>query len=124
MKFIKVLILMLVFPFLGINAQTNVSADDFAVEVKKDNIQIVDVRTPREFTQGHIEGAININIYDKQFASIVTSKLDKSKKVAVYCRSGSRSRKAMSILTREGYNVVNLNRGLMAWQWAGKSLVK
>ena len=52
------------------------------------------------------------------------SVLDKQRPVAIYCRSGRRSARAASLLTEQGYTVTNLGGGVMAWQDAGKSLVK
>jgi rhodanese-related sulfurtransferase len=100
-----------------------VDAAGFKAEVDGEKVQLVDVRTPGEYTQGHIENAININVYAKDFA-VKTNSLDKSKPVYVYCRSGARSMKAANNLKSRGYNVVNLNGGIGGWMRNGFKVVK
>ncbi len=81
----------------------------------KKNVLILDVRTPEEFSQGHIEGAINIPV---QEIEKMIGELNKYKKyeIIVYCRSGSRSRKASEILIKHGFrNVYNLKGGFIEW---------
>lgn len=100
-----------------------VDATAFDAEITGKEVQLVDVRTPKEYVQGHIEKAININVYDPKFVEN-TNKLDKSKPVYVYCRSGARSMKAAGDLKKRGYNVVNLNGGIGGWMRGGFKLVK
>ena len=80
----------------------NPSADEFEDYLQKDSIQLVDVRTVAEYTEGHIPGSLNINVLDEQFAANVDELLDKNHSVAVYCKSGRRSRNAARILTKKG----------------------
>ena len=100
-----------------------VDARGFKTEVDGKKVQLVDVRTPREFTQGHLENAINYNIFDNDFTT-KTEILDKSKPVYVYCRSGARSMNAAKNLKNRGYNVVNLNGGINGWMSKGFKIVK
>jgi len=100
-----------------------VEAADFKAEIEGKKVQLVDVRTPGEYTQGHIENAVNINIFDKAFDT-KTDVLDKSKPVYVYCRSGARSMKAANNLKNRGFNVVNLNGGISSWMRNGFKIVK
>jgi len=80
------------------------------------DIQLIDVRTPEEFSEGHIDNAVNINFYDDNFIKDMTSKLDKSKPVYVYCRSGGRSGKASKKLEDAGFTkVYDLKGGFMNW---------
>ena len=81
----------------------NLSADEFEDYLQKDSIQLVDVRTVAEYTEGHIPGSLNINVLDEQFAANVDELLDKNHSVAVYCKSGRRSRNAARILTKKGF---------------------
>lgn len=86
---------------------------DFKKAIVGQNVQLVDVRTPEEFSGGYIEGAININIYDKTFADKI-SKLDKSKPVYVYCRSGARSQFAAKQMQQLGFtSIIDLKGGYM-----------
>jgi len=84
------------------------------IEMKRD-VLILDVRTQEEFSQGHIEGAINIPV---QEIEKMIGELRKYKKyeIIVYCRSGNRSRRASEILVRYGFkNVYNLKGGFIEW---------
>lgn len=79
---------------------------------------LIDVRTPREFNDGHLPGAVNIDIYDPGFLDRV-SKLDRNRATFVYCRSGSRSYSAALALTDMGFaTVFNLQRGIIGWHGA------
>lgn len=62
---------------------------------------LLDVRTPEEFASGHIEGAININLFDSNFAAQVEG-LDLKKPIFVYCKSGGRSGKSAQVLLKKG----------------------
>jgi rhodanese-related sulfurtransferase len=76
---------------------------------------ILDVRTSGEFMGGHIPGALNIDIMRPDFNAAI-SKLDKSKTYLVYCRSGSRSAQACSVLAAKGYKAINLSGGIISWR--------
>ena len=89
-----------------------------------DSIQLVDVRTPEEFAEGHIQHAVNINFHDEDFSSQI-AELNKKRPVYVYCRSGKRSGKAAKEMVALGFTqVVNLKGGLLAWQEARLPIVK
>lgn len=67
---------------------------------------IIDVRTSKEFQSGHLENSINIEWQD---ILSISSNIEKSKKIYLYCRSGNRSQKATEILSQAGFlNVENL----------------
>jgi rhodanese-related sulfurtransferase len=89
-----------------------------------DSIQLLDVRTPSEFAQGHIAGATLIDVKDSTFMATAVKKLDTAKPVAVYCRSGRRSARAAGMLAEQGYKVINLDGGIIAWQEAGLPIEK
>jgi len=82
------------------------------------HVAVLDVRTPEEFATGYIEGAININYYDSDFAEQV-SHLDKSQKYLVYCGSGKRSANATQIMKGQGFITYNLLGGIKAWKDGG-----
>jgi rhodanese-related sulfurtransferase len=91
-----------------------IDADKFRQGIAKGNVQILDVRTPQEVSEGKIDGSLNINFNDSDFSNQVNSKLDKKVPVYLYCRSGGRSQKAMTILKDLGFSVVyELNGGFM-----------
>jgi rhodanese-related sulfurtransferase len=77
---------------------------------------ILDVRTPKEYAEGHVNGSVNINYFDKDFKGQV-GKLDSTKPVYVYCHSGGRSSKAMNIMKSKGFKTIyNLTGGYAAWK--------
>lgn len=78
-------------------------------------VQLVDVRRPDEYAAGHISNAVLINVQDSVFIERADSLLDKSKPVAVYCRSGKRSKDAANKLSKEGYKVYELDSGYLGW---------
>ena len=103
----------------------NVSVSEFQ-ELNKERPEaiLLDVRTPNEVAQGIIKDAIIIDFYDKQFKEKV-DKLDKSKPILIYCRSGRRSGIAMSTLRELGFSeVYNLQGGIIEWGKAGLETVK
>jgi rhodanese-related sulfurtransferase len=86
--------------------------------VADSNVVVLDVRTASEFDEGHIERAINIDYQQDDFVEKVTATLPKEKMIAVYCRSGRRSAGAAGKLGDEGYKLVNLKGGIIAWKEA------
>lgn len=103
---------------------TNLSADEFEKLIENDDVQRLDVRTVAEYSEGHILGSININIFDDKFSAAADEILDKSKPVAVYCKSGRRSRNAARLLVKKGYTVYNLDKGILNWIDLGKDIEK
>jgi len=86
-----------------------------ALNSKLGDIQLIDVRTPKEYTDGHIKDAVNINFYDDNFIDQM-SKLDKGKEIYIYCRSGGRSGKAAKKLKAAGFTkVYDLQGGFINW---------
>lgn len=108
----------------ALTAFSNVGVDEFQTLIADPNMQLLDVRTPEEFDEGHIAGATLVDVNDSSFVERAVAILDKQRPVAVYCRSGRRSARAANLLAAQGYTVTNLNGGVMAWQDAGKTLIK
>ncbi|MBO5759646.1 MAG: rhodanese-like domain-containing protein [Rikenellaceae bacterium] len=94
---------------------TSLDVDAFGAEIQKPGVQIVDVRTPAEYDSAHIPGAINIDVMADDFEQNIQV-LSKKHTVAVYCRSGRRSKTAAEILAKAGYRVVELNGGILSWR--------
>ena len=85
---------------------------------------ILDVRTPEEFADGHIEEAINLDFYAETFRDELDG-MDKSQTYLIYCRSGNRSGKALNIMTELNFGVVyNISDGIIGWQAEGLPTVK
>lgn len=97
----------------------SVSAPEFDTKIKTDSVQLLDVRTPQEYAEGHIEGALNINVQSDDFQQMAEKELSKDSTILVYCRSGRRSMDAAGILTRLGYRVINLKGGIIEWKEDG-----
>lgn len=95
---------------------TSVSAPEFDKKIKADTVQLLDVRTSQEYADGHIDGAININVQSEDFQRLAEKELSKDSTILVYCRSGRRSLEAAKILTNLGYKVVNLKGGIIEWR--------
>lgn len=96
----------------------------FEAKMKATKGQVVDVRTPKEFKAGHIEGAMNMHVYDKDFSQRL-DKLDKKKPVYVYCKVGGRSAEAVEIMKEKGFTtVIELEGGMDAWTAARKPVKK
>ena len=91
---------------------------EFAQIIADTTVQLVDVRTPAEFAAGHIPEAVNIDVRGEKFDSEAKALLDPSRPVAVYCRSGARSKTAARNLVDKGYRVYELNNGFMNWNGA------
>ena len=94
------------------------------LENSGDDCILVDVRTPAEYQEAHLKGAINIDVKDSTFKEKALKQLPKEKTIMVYCRTGHRSAMAARTLTAEGYMVFNLEGGITAWKEAGKETVK
>ncbi|TGD57975.1 rhodanese-like domain-containing protein [Flavobacterium humi] len=108
----------------GQNAETvqTIEAKDFAEKLKSsDHPQLLDVRTPEEYTAEHIENAANVNWNGDDFAA-KAEKYDKTKPVFVYCKVGGRSAQAAHKLQELGFTkVYNLDGGIMKWNASGLS---
>lgn len=90
----------------------NVTSEQVKGWMKDSNYMIIDVREAFEFQRGHIPGAKLIPLSQ---VPARLNELDKSKNIIVVCASGGRSTSAASYLGKEGYNVMNMMGGMMAW---------
>lgn len=103
---------------------TDLSVSEFTGKVAEQGVVTLDVRTPGEFNEGHIEGSQLIDFQSGNFENEIAA-LDKSKTFAVYCRSGNRSGQAVKVMREAGFNnLYNLNGGVIDWANAGLPLVK
>ena len=124
-----ILTIIMGFSFLGLFSQTNkfktVDVDDFAMFIVDTAVTLLDVRTPAEHAEGFIPGThFNIDVLEDSYTKIATETLPKDKPVALYCRSGNRSKNAARILAEQGYEVVELGTGFRGWVAAGKKVNK
>jgi Rhodanese-related sulfurtransferase len=100
------------------SAIESLSAEEFELKLQKaSNPQLVDVRTPDEFNESHIAGALNIDVNGAEFEESIVATIDKGKPVFVYCKGGNRSMKAAAILETQGYKpIYNLAGGITEWK--------
>ncbi|HET8839545.1 MAG TPA: rhodanese-like domain-containing protein [Flavobacteriaceae bacterium] len=83
---------------------------------EKENIVLVDVRTPEEYAAGSVKGAENINFFDEDFKKQF-AKFDKEKPVYIFCKSGNRSAKASKILAEMGFEkIYDVKGGYLSWK--------
>ncbi|MDI1354260.1 MAG: thioredoxin domain-containing protein [bacterium] len=103
----------------GANGQTNLAATAFSEKIKElPGAPIIDVRTPDEFSNGHLKNAKNIDWNGDNFDSEIAG-LDKTKPVFVYCLSGGRSSSAAAKMRSGGFKTVyELSGGMMKWRAA------
>lgn len=105
-------------------APERVDAAAFSEVVDSPGVTIIDVRSPEEFAEGHITGAINYNVEGPDFASQIAT-LDPAGTYAVYCRSGNRSQVAVSEMANSGIpGIYELESGIVGWQDAGLPVVQ
>ena len=128
----KLKVLSLVILFFGLTSCLKNQADGVQVldvakyekKMTQPDVQLVDVRTPEEFSEGHLENAINIDVTADDFDAKVVG-LDKEKPVMVYCKSGGRSAKAYARLKELGFtSITDLEGGITNWNSENKPTVK
>lgn len=104
-------------------AQDAVPADAFEKGMQQPDIQLLDVRTAKEFNTGHLQDALQADFTKKSEFFDRIKYLDKSKPVYIYCLSGGRSTAAAKWMRENGYTkVVEMEGGVIAWKQAGKTL--
>ena len=93
-----------------------ISQEEFS-KISTKELQLLDVRTPQEYQQGYIEGAVLINFFDSDFVTKVNSRFNKNKPLYIYCAAGGRSNKAAKKLISEGFDsIYDLKGGFNKWK--------
>ena len=121
MKRIALTFILLVALLIEMKAQSvqNVDASKFKKLIESEDAILLDVRTPDEYSRGHIKNSTSINIADPEFASKI-SMLQKNKTILIYCGSGGRSLSAANYMSQNGFkNIYNLQHGMMEWNQQG-----
>ncbi len=104
----------------GTNVNISIPVDEFEKKLSDTSFELIDVRTPEEFAEGHIELAQNINYNAPDFEQRI-SQMEKNTEVLLYCLSGGRSASAAEDLEKLGFKTIyNLDGGLTAWNFNGK----
>ena len=104
--------------FLGCKAADfrSVDADRFAQVIEDTTVVRLDVRTANEYALGHIPNALLIDVTQADFMQKAEQLLPKDKTIALYCRSGRRSKTAAQLLAQQGYQIIELNTGFNSWK--------
>ena len=100
----------------------SIGLDEFETAIADSNVIVIDVRTPQEYHESHIAGAVNIDWKAGHFAEDVAAILpDKNQTIAVYCIHARRSKMAAECLYEQGYrHIIELAPGFEGWLNAGK----
>lgn len=124
----KKIYMMMAFSLFGLfscKGYADLSVDGFEKMLSEDlSVQLVDVRTPEEYAEGHLAGALNIDWYADDFIGRAKARLDADRPVMVYCRSGKRSAAAAAKLDGCFFKTYNLLSGYLAWVEAGKPVTR
>lgn len=92
------------------------------LEAEPDRI-VIDVRTPAEYAEGHLEGAVLVDYNAPDFAERI-AEFDPDADYVIYCRSGNRSAGARAVMAEQGFtDVVDVEGGIVAWNQAGLPIV-
>jgi rhodanese-related sulfurtransferase len=93
-----------------------VSVEEFKTMVLGKDVQLVDVRTEDEYTEGHIDDAVNIDFFEEDVFDQKFAQFDKDQPIYIYCRSGGRSQKSAKKLQELGFKeIIDLKGGYEAW---------
>ena len=121
---VATLVLYLAVKQAGGRGITRVSAAGAQEMLRWAGVTVLDVRTPQEFSAGHIQGAMLLPVDElpRRIAELFPAK---QKKILVYCRAGSRSAAASRVLRKNGFEqVADLQGGIMDWMGNGFPTVK
>lgn len=92
-------------------------AADFLENATRDSAALIlDVRTEKEYNEGHIANSLNIDWKSTEFEETVNTKIPKNSTLYVYCLSGGRSAAAAEFLRKKGYPVYELSGGMLKWR--------
>lgn len=109
-----------------------VAADPVAVDAEKAagiiaseaGVTVIDLRTPDEFAEGHLQGAVNVDFLASTFEAEL-GKLDATKPYLVHCASGRRSAQAMEVFEKLKFaKIYHLSTGYKSWVAAGQPVIK
>ncbi len=120
-RFLTLLCSVLGVSFFGCKESTvgtvvQISPEQLHEIIQRDTVQLIDVRTPKEFNKEHIKSSKNINFFSSSFSNTI-KELDLEKPVYIYCRSGKRSAKSVKTFQKAGFKTIyNLEGGILNWK--------
>ena len=107
----------------SVSGTASLGTEEFLALTEEPGVVVLDVRTPQEFAEGHLEGARNLDVEDPDFGTAI-SKLDPAATYAIYCRTGRRASVASDAMTTAGFTDLNvLDGGIADLQAAGAPIV-
>ena len=112
---------LLLFPVLVLSQENKsvyevLSYDDFKNQTSNNKTLLFDIRTMEEFNSGNLKGSVNIDFYEEELFDKFFNKVDKSKPIYIYCRSGNRSKKSSEKLKKLGFvKIYDLEGGYKNW---------
>lgn len=121
MRHFKLLIIMTIFISCISHDENSLAlkAEAFKAKIENEDVQLIDIRSPKEFSAGHIKKAVNINYFSKNFQDSIRL-LKTTLPIFVYCRSGKRSSKSIALFKSVGFDsIYQLEGGLSQWKSHG-----
>lgn len=101
----------------------SVKATEFNQLMQSGDFVVLDIRTAKEFDEGHIENAVNLDFYSKNFDQLVLNY--KKNGIMIYSRSSGQSQQAITKLISLGFkNIIELENGLVGWKRDGFTLTR
>ncbi len=100
---------------------TDISVKKARELIEGRKVFLLDVRTPQEYSSGHIKGAYLIPLQELEDR---LNEIPKDQKILVYCRTGHRSAIASQILAENGFDVLNMKGGIVEWINKGYEVVR
>lgn len=102
----------------------SVPVEEFEKCISDSSVVRLDVRTMEEYADGHIAGALHADVLQPDFETKAVDMLPRDRTIAVYCRSGRRSKRAAKILVKNRFKVVELDNGFTGWTQSGREVEK
>tara|TARA_B100000768_G_scaffold41307_1_gene40180 strand:- start:951 stop:1322 length:372 start_codon:yes stop_codon:yes gene_type:complete len=109
------------FPFFICSQENTLSYeilnyDEFKNKISNNDVLLFDIRTMEEYNLGHLKGSINIDFYEEKLFNKFFKKVNKTKPIYIYCRSGNRSKKSSEKLKDLGFlKIYDLEGGYKNW---------
>jgi rhodanese-related sulfurtransferase len=127
LKILLVAILLSLLPSMALHSQSpvEVNSTEVSAMLKRDkNIIVLDVRTAEEFSEGHVQGAINMDMHQPGILDNI-NKLEKNATYIVYCRTKNRSGIVVNNMLQNGFkNIYQMMDGIIGWNQSGLPVVK
>jgi len=114
-SWILFVVMLAAFPVVAQKNVKQLNAIEFSKQIADKKTVLVDVRTPEEFAAGHIAGAINIDVNDPDFPGKILASTKSKSALAIYCRSGRRSKYAITLIPNYKGEIYELSHGITEW---------